>query len=717
MAALALAKLDAVTNLVDKLTKDMDSLSMAPKERNHALEELKIYGRDPRNADPIFTKEGISMLLSFAFNDKASSDTSRGALRILANSMVLKPETRQMFVDGGYTAKACQRLNTESWDDEFLLARIIFLSTYSQNIKVSPLVTEHGLADSINANLGRHAKLDSPSSWAAAGPMEEMALPETLKLLFNVTYHCPVDASAFSPSIPHIVSLIFNRPMPSTRVLDAPLGPLVNSLLNLDISAESSKAVLFPSTDETKLPSKLVEILDRAMKEYTSNELDATVIPVVDMLSKMYIVGPEAVQTKLRDDLLPTAEDRQNVLGRGSSLSARLLKASTNPIAPKFGPVVSHFFFVMSDRDGSKFVENVGYGYASGYLFQNKVPIPAAANATFDAADETGGQRAVNPITGQFIDREKPDDLPPMTDEEKEREAERLFVLFERLKMNGVLSVQNPVEQAVREGKFRELKDDEVEEVEPPAQIFRFVEAELVSLGFIKMPGLSIRLPFAGASGLKQQGYAAAASDALDESLVMSDILPGQVARPAKISKKATAAKARVNKRQRPSPASRKERSLSASSAEAEDSSAVTESTLLTTPSNNGSATKRKRSEVPHSGSDDELPPPPSKRRGTKEPTRSTSQGPKAATGKDAEEERRGNLWEVERIVGARIEADTYIHWYQVKWKSWSAKHNTWEPKKNLGSCLDLIEDFEMEEAEAAKKLRKQNRSNKQGKK
>lgn len=26
-------------------------------DRDEALEELKIYGRDPRNADPIFTKE------------------------------------------------------------------------------------------------------------------------------------------------------------------------------------------------------------------------------------------------------------------------------------------------------------------------------------------------------------------------------------------------------------------------------------------------------------------------------------------------------------------------------------------------------------------------------------------------------------------------------------------------------------------------------------
>ncbi|OAA56081.1 Guanine nucleotide exchange factor, Ric8 [Cordyceps fumosorosea ARSEF 2679] len=445
----------------------MGSLSMAPEERDNALQELKIYGRDPRNADPIFKKEGVSMLLAFAFNDKASSETSRGALRVLANSMVLKPETRKMFVNSGYATKACKRLDTESWDDEFLLSRILFLSTYSEEkIKLSPLIKEYGLACSINSNIGRHAMSKSADSRTAVGSMEEMALPETLKLLHNVTHFCPEEISAFTPSVPHIISLLRARKLPNSKVLDPPFGPLVNSLLNLDMTAESSKSAMFPSGEEANLGSKLIEILDRAINEYSGSELDANVTPVVKFLLEVYNLAPELVQKKLRESIIPTSEDRENVLGKGSSLSSRLLKISIDPMAPHLGPVISHLFFLMSESDASQFVENVGYGYASGYLFRNNVPVPASAKATFDAADETGSPRPVNPITGQFIDREEPDDLPPMTEEEKEREAERLFVLFERLKKNGVLSVQNPVEQAVREGKLRELKDDEVEEAD-----------------------------------------------------------------------------------------------------------------------------------------------------------------------------------------------------------------------------------------------------------
>lgn len=35
-----------------------------------------------------------------------------------------------------------------------------------------------------------------------------------------------------------------------------------------------------------------------------------------------------------------------------------------------------------------------------------------------------------------------------------------------RLKKTGIIDVQNPVEAAMRQGQFRELKDDEVEELE-----------------------------------------------------------------------------------------------------------------------------------------------------------------------------------------------------------------------------------------------------------
>lgn len=51
--------------------------------------------------------------------------------------------------------------------------------------------------------------------------------------------------------------------------------------------------------------------------------------------------------------------------------------------------------------------------------------------------------------------------------------------------------------------------------------------------------------------------------------------------------------------------------------------------------------------------------------------------------------------WEIERIVGSRIEADTMRHFYLVKWRGFDAKHNTWELKRNLDKCSDAIVAYE----------------------
>lgn len=54
-----------------------------------------------------------------------------------------------------------------------------------------------------------------------------------------------------------------------------------------------------------------------------------------------------------------------------------------------------------------------------------------------------------------------------------------------------------------------------------------------------------------------------------------------------------------------------------------------------------------------------------------------------------------GEEWEVQKVVGSQIDAYTSEHFYLVKWKGYPAEENTWEPKKNLGNCRNLIRDFE----------------------
>ncbi|KAM5343041.1 hypothetical protein ACJ41O_014007 [Fusarium nematophilum] len=425
------AKLKAVTELVNNLSDDLDKVILLPSDRDLALEELKIYGRDPNNADPIFTEKGIHMLLRHAFHSP-STKTARAALRVLANAMLLKADTRQVFVDKGFAPRACDELKTENSDDEFLISRIIFLSTYGTTVDLKELIDKHHLADRIIDNLSRHAKELSGKSKAKVDPMQEMALVETLKLLFNVTHYCPDHVAAFTPAVPHIVPLLWKQVIPESQPLGPPFGPLVNALLNLDLEADKSKAVLYPKNDPNKVAARLINLLDPAISTYGDADLEPVVSPLLNVIRKVHEYAPQPTKEYIRKLLLPTAEDRKNVLGRGETLSAKILKNSTNPTAPALREAISNLLFDMSDRDASTFVENVGYGFASGFLFQNNMPIPTSASEAFSTRDISGSQKPVNPITGQFVDAEKIVDEPEMSEAEKEREAERLYVLFER---------------------------------------------------------------------------------------------------------------------------------------------------------------------------------------------------------------------------------------------------------------------------------------------
>lgn len=344
--------------------------------------------------------------------------------------MLIKAEARQIFVDLDYEAKACLQLKRDTWDDEFLVGRVIFLTTYGTDVDLAKLIDEYGLADTIVAKLAKHADLAAGAGKQKADPMQDMAISETLKLLFNVTHFCKAKVDAFTPAVSHILTLLTKRDSRPSQPLDGPYSPLVNALVNLKLDSAEAQKALYPEGDtQTTVVDRLIHILDLSMKAYNDTDLEQTVTPLVSVLRLIHESAPDPVRKFMRGKLLPAAEDRQKVLGRGETLPSRLLRNSTNALAPQLRDTISHFLFEMSDKDAHKFVENVGYGFASGFLFQNNIPVPQNATGEEDTAS---GSRPTNPITGQFLDRETGPEMPEMTDEEKEREAERLFVLFER---------------------------------------------------------------------------------------------------------------------------------------------------------------------------------------------------------------------------------------------------------------------------------------------
>ncbi|KAL5376525.1 hypothetical protein DPSP01_010434 [Paraphaeosphaeria sporulosa] len=462
------AKLEDVTNILHELTTDLTAKKLASKRRKTLLEQLKVHGRAVEDADPIFTKDGIHTLCQYAFED-TDVPTSQEALRCIANALLLEPKMRQVVVDLGYAPKAADRLKQENVDDEFLCSRILFLMTYDTNVDFDNLVQHNELAENINNAMTRHAKRYSKHarrhSQMHTSPIDLMALSETLKLMFNITHFYPDLAEHFSKSIPHIFKILTRRKIPSPP-LQAPVNYLVNSLLNLDLEDKKGQQLkflgmnaVFPTFDQKCNAEFLIDILDNAIVEYSERELDETVAPVLTLIRRIYEIAPESVQKHIEWLLLPTDKERSRPLGQSDTLSARLLRLSTSAMTPSLRSSISAMMFELSGKDASKFVQNVGYGFASGFLLSNNIQMPESAIEASATADPDKAI-PVNPITGQRLDAEDPSFQEPMTEEEKEREAERLFVLFERLKATGVVNVKNPVEEAFRSGRIQELPDD-----------------------------------------------------------------------------------------------------------------------------------------------------------------------------------------------------------------------------------------------------------------
>ena len=330
----------------------------------------------------------------------------------------------------------------------------------------SQILVHHARCSSIPS----HASKSDPGS---ADSMDTRALSETLKLVFNLIQFYPNRSLSFRILLHPILSLLQALQITSDP-LQAPLIYVINVLLNIELEPanddshvdanEIQEDILFPAERPNLHTDRLVEILSGAVESYEDDALESKAIPLVTLIRRVVEIAPEGARKLLASSLLPSDTERDQPLGTSASLASKLLRLSSTPAAPQVREGLSSLLFELSDKDPSTFVRNVGYGYASGYLMSHKIPVPAASLGEDVGAKVTNVDGLeINPTTGQRRDKEPPDMGTEMTEEEKEREAERLFVLFERLKSTGVMNVVNPVEKAAREGRLEEVEDDDSE--------------------------------------------------------------------------------------------------------------------------------------------------------------------------------------------------------------------------------------------------------------
>ncbi|KAG8771500.1 hypothetical protein FRC12_003577 [Ceratobasidium sp. 428] len=171
--------------------------------------------------------------------------------------------------------------------------------------------------------------------------------------------------------------------------------------------------------------------------------LDELVPPVAAFITRL-VAGDTGARTRIAAAVVPADLDRSSPLEKRDDFLGRCLRLMTSVYYPVLKDAVGEMLFTICGSDGQALSAAIGYGNAAGFLYNKGIMAPPPASA---------GGDDVNPITGTKQTDTGPS-LDEMSDEEKQREAERLFVLFDRMERMGM--AKNPIREAYQSGKLQD---------------------------------------------------------------------------------------------------------------------------------------------------------------------------------------------------------------------------------------------------------------------
>ncbi|KAH9482875.1 Synembryn [Psilocybe cubensis] len=196
--------------------------------------------------------------------------------------------------------------------------------------------------------------------------------------------------------------------------------------------------------------------LRKRAKAESQDTVEDILSPIVVLITRL-CMADEGTRVRVRQWLVPDDLDRSSPLEQRPDTLGRCLRILSCVYHARLKDSVGEMMYAMADSDASVLSALVGYGNVAGFLFNKGVlSAPPASSSSSSAPQTTASGEQINPITGTTLQPKS--DLPEMTEEEKEREMEKLFVLFDRLEKNGALPPdQNPIRKAIHEVVFNQV--------------------------------------------------------------------------------------------------------------------------------------------------------------------------------------------------------------------------------------------------------------------
>jgi len=302
--------------------------------------------------------------------------------------------------------------------------------------------------------------------------------------------------------LPPLVHAFQASPLSTPNPLTSPLTHIIHALINIPVN-QSSRSTWFgarPSSDDQTLPSdaesshiglptsstisaghsslsapplamdcvsRAYDILDTALIYFLPGDidpddpavrdlcraegdtsLDEIVCPIVILLTR-FCLGDNDAKARIRERLVPENLDRTCPLETRPDILGRCMRLLASVYHSRLKDATGEMLYAMCDSNATSLAGYFGYGNVAGFLFHKGIVSAPPPGASSNGPPTTASGLPINPITGTV---EGPPE-PEMTDEEKEREAEKLFVLFDQLEKTGMLSPsQNPYRKAIQQG-------------------------------------------------------------------------------------------------------------------------------------------------------------------------------------------------------------------------------------------------------------------------
>ncbi|KAM9837140.1 chaperone Ric-8A-like isoform 1-T1 [Aulostomus maculatus] len=282
-------------------------------------------------------------------------------------------------------------------------------------------------------------------------------LIEILKILFNITYSThrqePSDAdAALYRHLVAILRLCLMKKCVMADDTDELQGHTVNllSVLPLQCLDVLLLGPLHPDSEQCQgvnmdCVHTLLLFMERRLE--SGDQVKVKLTPILNLLTESCRAHKET-RHYIRNHILPPLRDASQRPEEGSTMKSRLIRLMTH-LDTDIKHCAADLIFVLCKENVRRFVKYTGYGNAAGLLatrglLAGQGPRTSSSDTQYssDSDSDTEEYRQVkdriNPVTGR-VEAEQPDPMEGMTEEEKEEEARRLIMLFNKLSRGNII--------------------------------------------------------------------------------------------------------------------------------------------------------------------------------------------------------------------------------------------------------------------------------------